>query len=453
MSFFVIFLWMQDGYINRNGGLQMKLAEKKEMKTYQDYRRFLRMMLCIAMVTLFTVWLLLIWFSVPKKLHIQAGETQQIDFKIPCTGEVTQEVSAMSALTDTRQVLSVDLGQPVVFHGNEVEEYRLHVKLFGIIPFKTSEVSVIQNTKLMPVGKPIGIYVKTIGLLVLETSEFQGENNEIVAPAVSLLKPGDYILKMNGEETLQKKEFMEKISQSDGSPIILTISRNQEVFDLKITPGKNENGEYKLGIWIRDNAQGVGTMTFIDENNHFGALGHGINDVDTSTLMELKNGSLYRTDIISVKKGASGTPGELTGLIAYSDENRIGEITDNSKEGIFGTVSDKFKNESEQPYMDIALKQEVTTGPAKILCSVDNTTKYYDAEITAIHLDNDNINRGIELKITDEELLSKTGGIVQGMSGSPVIQNGKIIGAVTHVLVSNPEKGYAIFIENMLLLR
>lgn len=406
------------------------------------YRKTLWGLFALSSILLVGVWLWGMWMQVPSNIRLKAGNSQELSFSIPATGEISCE-------TITQDVYAVDMAKPVTFITDQVEDYQLSVKLFGIIPFKQSQVSVIEDIKLKPVGKPIGIYVKTDGILVLESGEFKGEDGQMKAPATSLLQGGDYILKFNGEDISDKKLFMQKIGESDGQPIVLTIERNQEIFNIKVSPEKNEQGEYKLGIWIRDNAQGVGTMTYVDENHHFGALGHGINDVDTATLMKLENGSLYHTDIVSVKKGQKGTPGELTGLIAYSDSNRIGEIIDNTKSGIFGTVDNSF-TEEEGEYLEVGLKQEVTLGAAQILSCVDNQTQYYDVEIIGIHPENDNVNRGIEIKVTDERLLEKTGGIVQGMSGSPIIQNGKLIGAVTHVLVNDPARGYGIFIENML---
>ena len=212
-----------------------------------------------------------------------------------------------------------------------------------------------------------------------------------------------------------------------------------------------DSGEWKLGIWIRDNAQGIGTLTYIDTDNTFGALGHGINDVDTSTLMQLGEGTLYKTEIVGITRGQDGSPGELTGYIEYNNENIIGEITENTAEGIFGICKDVIMEQTIYDPIPIALKQEVETGPAQIICSVTGEPKFYDIEIEELHLEEDNVNRGLVLKITDEELLTLTGGIIQGMSGSPIIQNGKLIGAVTHVLVQDAASGYGIFIENMLV--
>ena len=255
---------------------------------------------------------------------------------------------------------------------------------------------------------------------------------------------------MNGTEVTKKDELISRIENSDGGEQILTIRRGEECFDVKIRPVRDQTGKYKLGVWVRDNAQGVGTMTYIDSQGNFGALGHGINDVDTSTLMEMNDGTLYQTEIISIQKGTAGHPGEMTGMIVYSDDRILGDITSNSVRGIFGRCNNKALALGTEEALPIGLKQEIEKGPARILCTVDGTTRYYDIEITELHLDHDNVNRGIELKVTDPELIALTGGIVQGMSGAPIIQNGKIVGAVTHVLVQDSTRGYGIFIENML---
>lgn len=240
------------------------------------------------------------------------------------------------------------------------------------------------------------------------------------------------------------------VEESGGEAVRLTVERNGEIMDLQIKPQRDVNNAYKIGVWVRDNAQGVGTMTYIDNQGNFGALGHGINDVDTSTLMHMEGGMLYETSIIEIKKGEVGNPGEMTGMIVYSDDRILGEIDSNSSRGIFGSCNSRALALGAEEPLPIGLKQEIEKGPAQILCTVDGSPKYYDVEITEIHLDHDNVNRGIELKVVDERLLEITGGIVQGMSGSPIIQNGKFIGAVTHVLVQDSSRGYGIFIENML---
>ena len=206
--------------------------------------------------------------------------------------------------------------------------------------------------------------------------------------------------------------------------------------------------EYKLGIWVRDNTQGIGTMTYMEQDGTFGALGHGISDTDTGQLLDVSGGELYQAQILSIMKGAKGTPGELSGYIEYQDSKKLGQIVKNTEEGIFGKISDP----KQWPVMqaEVGYKQEVEVGDAEIVTDLGEGAKTYKIQITDIYKERADTNKAFEIQVTDSRLLEKTGGIVQGMSGSPVLQNGKIIGAVTHVFVRDPAKGYGIFIENML---
>jgi len=386
------------------------------------------------------VWIHFLWEKVPSQIHIMKGEAEEFDFAIPATAQISKQ---------DRPIGTVDLGKPITLYGTDTDDYKMSVKLFGFIDFKETEVSVIDEIELKPIGKPVGIYVKTKGILVIDSGEFEGEDGLVKEPA-ALLQEGDYILAYNGDKIDLKQDLIHRINECNGDPIIFTIDRAGEIFDIKITPQKNEKGEYKLGIWVRDNAQGVGTMTYATHDNEFGALGHGINDLDTATLMELDYGSLYYADIISIKKGEAGEPGEMTGYISYQKDEYVGCVIENTKEGIYGSVYDVFLADVPSEFLKIGLKQDVHMGGIQILCTVDEVPAYYDAEITDIYFQSDNLSRGFRIHITDEELLAKTGGIVQGMSGSPIIQDGKIIGAVTHVLVNDPTRGYGIFIETML---
>lgn len=391
-------------------------------------------------------WLFYTWEKIPASIRIKAGSEQELSLNVPVMGEI------YSSHPEQEAVIPVNLSRPVTVMANRTEEYTMEVKLFGVIPFKTVQVEVIPDEMLVPAGVPIGIYVKTDGILVIAQGDFEGMDHARKEPAKHLLQPGDYILKVDQKEVSSKADFTKLVSESKGRQLVLTIRREEEVFEVKVQPEQNVNGEYKLGIWIRDNAQGVGTMTYLEEDASFGALGHGINDTDTALLMDVKGGSLYKTEIIAVKKGQDGTPGELTGVIDYNLSNKIGTINTNSVEGIFGTVNGAEEAAVQTEAMPVGLKQDVELGKAQILCCVDGekVPKSYEVEIRAVHLDHDNVNRGIELEVTDAALLQQTGGIVQGMSGSPIIQNGKIVGAVTHVLVNDPTRGYGIFIENML---
>ena len=415
-------------------------------KRKRRYKTLIWSVFSVVAAALLGGWIFYTWEKIPASIRIKAGSEQELSLNVPVMGEI------YSPYREKEEVIPVNLSRPVTVMASRMQEYTMDVKLFGVIPFKTVNVQVIPDKMLVPAGVPIGIYVKTDGILVIAQGDFEGMDHTRKEPAKHLLQAGDYILKADEQEVASKADFTKKISESGGRDMVLTIRREEEIFDIKVHPEQNVNGEYKLGIWIRDNAQGVGTMTYLDEDASFGALGHGINDTDTALLMEVKGGSLYKTEIIAIKKGQGGTPGELTGVIDYNLSNKIGTIDTNSVEGIFGTVDLKGADTISRKAMPIGLKQDVEPGKAQILCCVDGEKipKSYDVNIKAVHLDHDNINRGIELEVTDAALLEQTGGIVQGMSGSPILQNGKIVGAVTHVLVNDPTRGYGIFIENML---
>ncbi len=380
--------------------------------------------------------------TVPSTISIKAGTSERINLRIPASGVIS---------TDSETILA--LNQPLtIVAGENTSSYQMRLKLFGLVPLKDVDIQVIENTTLTPVGKPIGIYVKTQGVLVVDTGSFDGAGGDKCAPSEYKLQSGDYLTAMDGFAINDKKQIKEYIENGNGAEIIFQVSRKDELIQVKVKPEPDENNVYKMGAWLRDSAQGIGTMTYIDSQNRFGALGHGINDMDTGELLKLGSGLLYHTEIVAVKRGERGNPGELTGVIEYKSDQVSGVIVDNTIQGIYGVANAELLSEytAEQEALPIALKQEVTVGPAQILCSVDGEAKYYDVEITKLTPGKDAVNRQISLLVTDTELLSLTGGIVQGMSGAPIVQNGKFVGAVTHVLVQDSAKGYGIFIEDML---
>ncbi len=434
-----------------------KTASIVSMEEWKIRKKSLRVYrLCILGALLFSCIIFVVWWcsymdhQLPEVLRVRAGAEQILDLNLPMTGEVIA-VSESGESNIPQEAITIDLGKTVTLEMNESSSYRMDVKLFGWIPFKQVDIQVLGDMELTPVGVPVGLYVETDGLLVIGVGSFAGQDGIQYSPAKYILKSGDYILECNGKKTTDKDDFIKDIERSAGKEVDLKISRNDVVQNVVITPKENSAGKYKIGIWVRDNAQGVGTMTYIDSQGRFGALGHGVTDVDTSLIMDVEGGTLYRTEIVSIQKGQSGTPGEMTGMIVYNENYILGEIDHNGEEGIFGKCNERALDMCRSEPMLVGFKQEIKEGPAYIYCALkDNNPEYYSVEITDIHLDHDNINRGIELKVTDQELLQMTGGIVQGMSGSPIVQGGKIIGAVTHVLVNDPTKGYGIFIENML---
>lgn len=414
----------------------MKVAERRRNR----YKILLYVFLGFAIGML--CWAMYAYYKnrVPNTIRIKAGTSEEINLGIPASGVID---------TDSAKVIA--LNHPVkIVAGEESDSCKMQLKLFGLLPFKDIDIEVIENTRLVPVGNPIGIYVKTQGVLVVDTGSFDGINGDKCAPSEYKLGAGDYLTAINGVAITGKKQIQECVEKSEGKEIILQVSRKNEVIQVKIQPELDENKTYKIGVWLRDSAQGIGTMTYIDKDNHFGALGHGINDMDTGELLKLGNGLLYQTEIVSIHKGTKGTPGELTGVIEYQPDKVTGVITSNTKEGIYGMTNDLYYPQFEDIAIPVGLKQDVALGPAQILCNVDGKNKLYDIELTKLLSGDENVNRQISITVTDPELLELTGGIVQGMSGAPIIQNGKLIGAVTHVLVQDSTKGYGIFIEDML---
>ena len=303
---------------------------------------------------------------------------------------------------------------------------------------------------VIPGGMAVGIYLETDGVMVLGTGEVEGADGTKYEPAEHIVKAGDYILEIDNCKVDSKEELIEAIESLDHEEVVLKLQRDDEYIDVKTKAVKCSNNENKLGIWVRDNAQGLGTITYLDSDSSFGALGHGIHDVDTNDILDISSGTLYTTSIKDIQKGDSGNPGGIEGIIVYNNYNILGSIEKNTEAGIFGTVDRIDMLFTDQTPVEVASKEKIKEGAATIRCAVEGKVKEYDVEITKVDENAKEVNKGIQLKVTDEELIEVTGGIVQGMSGSPIIQNGKLVGAVTHVLVNDPTKGYGIFIENML---
>lgn len=328
--------------------------------------------------------------------------------------------------------------------------YTLKCSLFGLVPFKEIKVTPVNDMEVCVSGSTVGIYMETEGVLIIDTEKIVSEDGIAEEPAKNIVKPGDYIVAFNNQRITSKKELIEDIASLNGEDVELEVKREGETVPVSLTPVKNMKGEYKLGIWVRDDTQGIGTLTYVDDNGHYGALGHGISDVDTAGLLDIKDGALYKAKILSVTKGTKGNPGELSGLIRYDAGNILGNIQQNTANGIYGQIKMKGSDGISLQRVPVAYKQEICTGNASILCCVDGNVKAYKAQITRIDMNHEDSNKSFVIRVTDEELLAETGGIVQGMSGSPVLQNGKFIGAVTHVFVQDPTSGYGIFAETML---
>ncbi len=295
---------------------------------------------------------------------------------------------------------------------------------------------------LVPVGQAIGVKLFAHGVMVVGLSE------EKTAAKEAGLREGDIILALNDTEIESAENFTSLLQQNGAEELTLTLRRGARTMEVSATPDRN-GSVYCLGAWVRDSMAGIGTMTFYDpQTGRFAALGHGITDVDTGNLMPLSRGSVMEASVKAVRRGASGSPGELRG--DFDLEHDFGTLYANTERGVFGTVSDRSVMENLEKALPVASKEELMEGEAMILANVSGEeTREYKIEIEKV-LDAQSPVRNMLIRVTDPALLEKTGGIVQGMSGSPIIQNGKLVGAVTHVLVDRPERGYGIFIENML---
>ena len=330
---------------------------------------------------------------------------------------------------------------------NKIGKVNFSLNLFNLIPLKNIDVNVIPKTTVVPMGNAIGMKLYTAGVLVVGMSEIEGkkpyENSGI--------KEGDRIVQINQNQIDNTDDLMEAVNQSNGNKISVQYVREEKTITTSIKPVKNSSNEYKIGLWVRDAAAGVGTLTFYEPaSGMFATLGHGIMDIDTSDLIKIANGELVTTNILSITKGTKGNPGEIRGTIEAG--HTIGNISKNTKFGVFGTINKTpYLTVSDENAMQVALREEIKTDKAQIICELENGKKeYYDIEIQKVFVNNNKDNKSMLIKITDLKLLKKTGGIIQGMSGAPIIQNGKFVGAVTHVLVNDPTIGYGVFADIML---
>jgi stage IV sporulation protein B len=304
--------------------------------------------------------------------------------------------------------------------------------------------------KVYPGGQPVGIKLNTDGVLVVGLSDIQGKNGEKLSPAAEAgIQIGDSIVKINGETIKNSKNLIDKVNKNEKLNIVL-LRKGKSIVKTILPLKSSIDGNYKLGIWVRDSTAGVGTLTFYDKvSGKFAALGHPITDVDTGTVLKVKDGSLINSTIISVKKGIKGDPGEIRGIF-INEEQPIGNISNNTMCGIYGDNFKMGKNKEIKP-IEVAFNDEIKEGNAKILTTINGEEpKYYDIKIEKLFSQEAPGPKSMVIKVTDPELLKKTGGIVQGMSGSPIIQNNRIVGAVTHVLINNPDTGYGIYVEWML---
>lgn len=336
----------------------------------------------------------------------------------------------------------------------------LTLSIIGVLGFIGNSMSqakqaveVVSERILIPGGQSVGIKMNVKGVLVVGLEEIETENS-IVSPGYTAgLEIGDIITAINGEEVYYAKDVSQIVNAAkskENASINVKVSRKDKNLSFDLIPVKEKNsGEYKIGLWVKEKIAGIGTMTFYDpKTNVFASLGHGIYESRTGTLLEAGNGELLRTEVKSIKEGQAGKPGEIRGVF-YAEDEAIGDVKKNSRLGIYAKGKNPEKLNLAEPVV-IGCQDQIEEGEAYILTTIDgDTVEKFDIKITKVNRQSEPDSKSMEIEVCDDRLLKYCGGIVQGMSGSPIIQNNRLVGAVTHVFVNNPAKGYGIFAEWM----
>ena len=391
--------------------------------------------------------------QIPEHFSVAEGEETSFSLDLPLYTTLLSESEEVILKGDSgipQDEIRIRPDQEFSLYARKDGNFRLGLKLFGTIPFKEISVNVEDACYAVPCGMPVGIYLKSRGVMVIGTGKVTDENGSEAEPAYGILQSGDYIEAINGQPLSDKEALITSLNRMGESEALLRVRRGGRELELSVDTVKTADGSRKLGAWVRDDTQGIGTMTYLKPDGGFGALGHGISDSDTGRVVEIENGALYETEILGIEKGSAGNPGVMAGVIYYGPGSRLGSVAQNTDCGIFGTAGQAFCDAVGQQTMEVGHRQDVKRGKAWIRSCVSGETCDYEIEIQRVDYSPAKENKSLVFQVTDERLLRLTGGIVQGMSGSPILQNGKLVGAVTHVFVQDSTRGYGIFVEDML---
>ncbi len=393
--------------------------------------------------------------AMPDELRLFQGQGTQISLALPVQAEISVDRPDVVRLNDqANPSMKVSLGNPLKLSTLQSGEAKLRMKLFGQIPLKTVKVNVIPELKVIPGGQTIGVKVKSAGILVVGHHQVITEAEKVSPGEQAGIQAGDLITHINGVKLKDISDVANIAADAGKSkrPLKITYKRGEKEFNTSLSPAfDKQDGAWRLGLYIRDSAAGVGTLTFYAPNQGvYGALGHIITDMNTQTPIVVGSGQILQSSVSSISKSESGEPGEKRAH--FLKEGKIlGNIERNTHFGIFGKMSQNPEHSVFQKPVPVAFAEEVKEGPAEILTVVEGQrVERFKVEIVHVSKQNVPETKGLVLRITDPRLVEKTGGIVQGMSGSPILQNGKLIGAVTHVFVNDPRSGYGCFIEWML---
>ena len=391
------------------------------MKKY----RLLKIFLLLVILLISYIYAIVIGY-IPDRIVLFEGEEIDLPsiFGLSFRDNSNEELVEVSSTTS--QKISEEIGVS-----------KMQVSLFNNFFVKSVDVDVLPRTTVIPVGNLAGVKLYTNGVLVVGMSEIQGDDNRMYKPYEETgIEEGDTIVAINDSTIHSTEDLIQCVNMSSGNELEIEYVRDNRTMQCSMTPVKTADEQYKLGLWVRDSAAGVGTVTFYEPSTKsFAALGHGIVDIDTEQLINISSGEFVTTKILNIQKGEKGEPGRIQGTI--DNQQNIGVISKNTRFGIYGVVDNVLAlNLNNSKELEVALRDEIQTGKAKILCTLENgKTEEYEIEIEEIYKDNNYDNKSMKIKVTDNRLIEKTGGIIQGMSGSPIIQNNKFVGAITHVFV------------------
>lgn len=386
----------------------------------------------------------------PSNFKIIKGEDKNLDISFPFSLNYNNGEDIVQTIFNENQTY---FKKSYSLNGVDTGETQLQLKLLGLIPVKNYNVNVVDRPALIPGGNAIGVRLNTKGVLVVAITDVIDIDGNRTSPAKNAgLKVGDSIVAINDEKITNADQVVETLNKIKDEEIQITIMRNKGEFVTTVTPAQSiQDNSYRLGIWVRDKTTGIGTLTYMNpQSNAFAALGHGIADIDTGKLLTVEDGLIMNAKISDIQQGKKGVPGEIKGVFYKTDEI-LGDISINNEFGIYGNLTENFLENNKLKPISIAFRDEVKEGKAYILSTLDqNIVEKFEIEIVKVESQDKESQKSMIIKITDPKLLNKTGGIVQGMSGSPIIQDGKLVGAVTHVFVNDPTKGYGLYIEWML---
>lgn len=423
------------------GNRRVMLLHKRNLK-------ILLINLITMFVIIFAVTNFIIIYNYPNEINLMQGHSQKLENAFLC-----------KLVPDDRNQDSINLRKLdkvltsfTLIQANSEGRTNTQLKVLNLFPVKEVTVNVIPDRKVVPSGEAIGVKIQTKGVLVVGLSSITSPDGKKHSPAADAgFEVGDLIIEINDKKIEKERDITNIVNEEIDKALNFLVERSGKQLRLNVKPIQSIDDDiYRVGLWVRDSIAGVGTMTFYDpQTRAFGALGHGITDVDSGVLVDISKGTILKSKVASVQKARKTVPGEIVGIFYDSDEP-YGTIAKNTSYGIYGKINDSSRA-GHKKAMPIALSYQVKEGPAKIITTVDgNKAEEFNIEIQKVNRQSSAGSKSMMIKITDQRLLEITGGIVQGMSGSPIIQDGRIVGAVTHVLVNDPTRGYGIFIEWML---